>query len=289
MDEASCLRNYGTKTSQEFSTIFKGVDYRFLATATPCPNDYIELVNYADFLGVCDRGQALTRWFARDSSEAGNLKLYPHEEERFWLWVASWGVFVRSPADLGHDDAGYALPPINVHWHDVTTDYKRAAKETRLAGPATFNSENVRRHPRGGQRASRIISAADRPGGGDHQRRVARRPLDRLALPRRRTTRNPTAIARSGRGVWIARLRRTQSRRLWISPMGNIASCRPNRRSPAADAISSDIVTRRFSLDPRTSSTTSFRRSTASIGSCKPSRSKCTLSSQIRKARRPQS
>jgi DNA modification methylase/Arc/MetJ family transcription regulator len=129
MDEASCLRNYGTKTSQMFVQLFADTPYKFLATATPCPNDFIELINYADFLGVMDRGQSMTRWFQRDSEEAGNLTLYPHEEERFWLWVATWGLFVSRPSDLGHDDEGYSLPRLNVHWHPITTSYKRAVEE----------------------------------------------------------------------------------------------------------------------------------------------------------------
>jgi hypothetical protein len=129
LDEASCLRSYGTLTTQRFVELFAGCPYRFLATATPCPNDYIELINYSHYLGVMDRGQALTRWFQRDSKEAGNLQLYPHEEERFWLWVATWGVFVSKPSDLGHDDTGYSLPEMSVNWHVADVDYKRASSE----------------------------------------------------------------------------------------------------------------------------------------------------------------
>ena len=87
LDEASCLRSYGTKTTQQFAMLFRQIPYRFVATATPSPNDFIELINYADFLGVMDRGQAMTRFFQRDSKKAGNLQLYPHEVQRFWLWV----------------------------------------------------------------------------------------------------------------------------------------------------------------------------------------------------------
>ena len=129
LDEASCLRSYGTKTTQQFCEIFQGVEYRWLATATPCPNDYIELINYAHYLGVMDRGQAMTRWFMRDSKEAGNLQIYPHEETRFWLWVATWGMFLSAPSDLGHADEGYKLPSMSVHWHIANCDYARAHKE----------------------------------------------------------------------------------------------------------------------------------------------------------------
>ena len=122
LDEASCLRSYGTKTTQQFAMLFRDVPYRFVATATPSPNEFIELINYADFLGVMDRGQAMTRFFQRDSKKAGNLQLYPHEEQRFWLWVASWAVFVHKPSDLGYDDTGYSMPGLDVKWHEVEGD-----------------------------------------------------------------------------------------------------------------------------------------------------------------------
>lgn len=134
LDEASCLRSYGTKTTQEFCRLFKAVAYRFVATATPSPNDYLELINYADFLGVMDRGQSMTRFFQRDSKEAGALKLYAHEEENFWLWVASWALFISKPSDLGYSDEGYDLPPMQVHWHMVPADYTLAWKEVDSKG-----------------------------------------------------------------------------------------------------------------------------------------------------------
>jgi hypothetical protein len=119
LDEASCLRSYGSLTTQTFSEVFRCVEYRFVATATPSPNEFLEIINYADFLGVMDRGLAMTRFFQRDSKKAGNLQLYPHEEKNFWLWVASWAVFLNSPADLGYDATGYDLPPMQVEWHEV--------------------------------------------------------------------------------------------------------------------------------------------------------------------------
>ena len=119
LDEASVLRSYGSKTYQTFLSLFEQVPYRFVATATPAPNRYKELIHYAGYLGVMDTGQALTRFFQRDSTKANNLTLYPHKEREFWLWLATWAVFVQKPSDLGYSDEGYDLPPLDVVWHKV--------------------------------------------------------------------------------------------------------------------------------------------------------------------------
>ena len=122
LDEADCLRSYGSKTFQEFLPAFEPVPYRFVASATPSPNRFKELIHYAGFLGVMDTGQALTRFFQRDPQKAGNLQLYPHKEREFWLWVASWAIFLQNPSELGYSDDGYELPPLTVRWHEVKTD-----------------------------------------------------------------------------------------------------------------------------------------------------------------------
>lgn len=122
LDEASVLRSYGSKTYQEFLTLFDSLTYRFVATATPSPNRYKELIHYAGFLGIMDTGQALTRFFQRDSEKANNLTLYPHMEREFFLWLHSWAIFIQKPSDLGFSDEGYALPPMRVHYHEVPVD-----------------------------------------------------------------------------------------------------------------------------------------------------------------------
>ena len=119
LDEASVLRSYGSKTFQTFMELFKGVLYKLVATATPSPNRYKELIHYAGYLEVMDTGQALTRFFQRDSTKANNLTLYPHKEEEFWLWVSSWALFLSKPSDLGYDDTGYDLPPLQVRTHKI--------------------------------------------------------------------------------------------------------------------------------------------------------------------------
>lgn len=115
LDEASVLRGFGTKTYQTFLPLFSGVKYRFVATATPSPNRYKELIHYAGYLGVMETGQALTRFFQRDSTKANNLTLYPHKEDEFWVWVSSWALVLTKPSDLGYPDDGYQLPELRVH------------------------------------------------------------------------------------------------------------------------------------------------------------------------------
>lgn len=134
LDEASVLRSYGSKTYQEFLPAFAPVEFKFVATATPSPNRFKELIHYAGYLGVMDTGQALTRFFQRDSEKAGNLTLYPHKEQEFWLWVASWAVFIQRPSDLGHSDDGYVLPELDVRWHEMPTDYSTAGRDKQGQG-----------------------------------------------------------------------------------------------------------------------------------------------------------
>ena len=122
LDEASVLRSFGSKTYQEFLPKFQGVKYKLVATATPDPNRYKELIHYAGFLEIMDTGQALTRFFQRDSQKAGNLTLYPHKEEEFWLWVSTWALFLSLPSDLGYSDEGYALPPMEVRYHKLPSN-----------------------------------------------------------------------------------------------------------------------------------------------------------------------
>ncbi|MBL7989403.1 MAG: DNA methylase N-4 [Chlorobi bacterium] len=145
LDEASVLRGFGgTKTFREFMRLFAGdgkslndrvrsdaVPYRYVATATPSPNDYIELLAYSAYLDIMDVSGAKTRYFKRDSTKADNLTLLPHKEEEFWLWVASWALFVDRPSDLGYDDAGYSLPEMQICWHEVRIDSEEGGGETR--------------------------------------------------------------------------------------------------------------------------------------------------------------
>lgn len=132
LDEASILRSFGgTKTFREFMRLFEQVPYRFVATATPDPNEYIELLAYAAYLGIMDVSQAKTRFFKRDSTKADKLTLHAHKEKEFWLWCSSWALFLRKPSDLGpeYSDEGYDLPPFQVHLHEIPVDHTDAPPE----------------------------------------------------------------------------------------------------------------------------------------------------------------
>lgn len=130
LDEASVLRGFGgTKTFREFMRLFDGLRFKFVATATPSPNQFIEMLAYSAFLEVMDVGQAKTRFFRRDSEHADKLTIHPHKEAEFWLWVASWGLFVQRPSDLGFSDDGYVLPPLTVRWHEIPADHASAGSD----------------------------------------------------------------------------------------------------------------------------------------------------------------
>lgn len=127
LDEAAVLRSFGSKTYQTFLDKFKGVPYKLVSTATPSPNKYKELIHYGGYLEIMDTGQALTRFFQRDSTKANNLTLYPARENEFWLWLSSWALFITKPSDLGYDDTGYALPPMKINFVEI--------KVPNLSGP----------------------------------------------------------------------------------------------------------------------------------------------------------
>lgn len=126
LDEAAVLRSFGSKTYQTFLDKFKGIEYKFVNTATPSPNRYKELIHYGGYLEIMDTGQALTRFFKRDSTKANNLNLYPKREKEFWLYMASWALFITMPSDLGFSDEGYKLPPMEIRTHIVKSVYDEA-------------------------------------------------------------------------------------------------------------------------------------------------------------------
>lgn len=122
LDEASVLRQFDTKTYQTFLPRFANVKYKFVATATPSPNRYDEMVQYAGYLGVMDTNQAIQRFFKRDQTKNNNLTLYPNKVDEFWTWVSTWALFITKPSDLGYSDEGYELPELKVIDEVVAVD-----------------------------------------------------------------------------------------------------------------------------------------------------------------------
>ena len=119
LDEASILRDFGSKTYQTSLKKFKGIPFKLVATATPSPNKYKELIHYSGFLEIMDTGQALTRFFKRDSTKANNLTLLETMEDEFWMWVSSWALFITKPSDIdkSFSDEGYDLPDVDIRLH----------------------------------------------------------------------------------------------------------------------------------------------------------------------------
>lgn len=134
LDEADILSNYVGATSRLLTSMFQETPYRLVATATPAPNDLIELGRYSQFLGVMDSGEMLTRYFIRDSKNAANLRLRGWADAGpFWDWLASWAICAGIPSDLGdYDDTGYILPPLSVKQHMIEVDYSGAQANGQL-------------------------------------------------------------------------------------------------------------------------------------------------------------
>ncbi len=122
LDEGSYIKDMSSETTAALQVEMAKVRFKYISTATPDPNETLELINYAHILGVMDRGQALTRFFQRNSQKAGDLTLHPQHADDFWLWVHSWSIWLSSPSDLGYPDEGYALPELKVHYHEVATE-----------------------------------------------------------------------------------------------------------------------------------------------------------------------
>lgn len=116
LDESGILKAYMGKTKRMLVAAFENVRYKLACTATPSPNDQMELLNQAEYLGIMRSSEALSIWFIADQSSMGTYRLKKHAEEDFWDWVASWAVCFEKPSDLGsYSDEGYELPPLKEH------------------------------------------------------------------------------------------------------------------------------------------------------------------------------
>jgi hypothetical protein len=146
LDEADIISNFVGKTNRLLTDMFKATPYRLVTTATPAPNDLIELGRYSQFLGIMDSGEMLTRYFIRDSQSAATLRLrHWADAGPFWDWLTSWAICIGLPSDLNpnYSDDGYILPPLDIQQHTVDVDYGRALAQGQLFPDARQSATNL--------------------------------------------------------------------------------------------------------------------------------------------------
>jgi hypothetical protein len=130
LDESSILKSFSGATSRSLVSAFSNTRYRMACTATPAPNDHMELGRHSDFLGVMRDMEMLSRWFVNDTASASQKwRLKGHATNDFWDWVASWARCVSKPSDLGFSDDGFVLPELVIHRHIVDSDWSANAGE----------------------------------------------------------------------------------------------------------------------------------------------------------------
>ncbi len=138
LDESSIIKAHDSKTRAKLIEFTRNIPFRLPCTATPAPNDYVELGNHAEFLGVCSAKEMLATWFVHNSAirltssknhdaklkgkVTAEWRLKGHAEQEFWAWLSSWSVMLRHPNELGYDEPGYDLPPLHKHFITVPSD-----------------------------------------------------------------------------------------------------------------------------------------------------------------------
>lgn len=122
LDESSILKAHDGKTRSMMIEKFQQTPFRLCCTATPAPNDHMELGNHAEFLGTMSRVEMLSMFFVHDGGDTAKWRLKGHAKSEFWKWLASWAVMIRKPSDLGYSDDGFDLPDLHMHQHTVEVD-----------------------------------------------------------------------------------------------------------------------------------------------------------------------
>ena len=163
LDESSIIKHFGTKTSSELIKRCQKIKYKLCCTATPAPNDYVELGMHSEFLGVMKRSEMLATFFINDANDTGKWRLKGHAENKFWEWVASWACVVKTPSDLGFSDEGYILPELKIIQHVVKSKETRVMKNGReaLFEFETAKTLNERREAKRNSLDERIELAAE--------------------------------------------------------------------------------------------------------------------------------
>jgi hypothetical protein len=130
LDESSILKSFMGKTKIALQQAFKNTKYKLCCTATPSPNDYMELLNQADFLSIMPSNEALARWFILDTMNSGKYRIKGHAMKDFWQWVGTWAACVSKPSDIGYDDGNFKLPKLHIHEITVKIDQIKGREKT---------------------------------------------------------------------------------------------------------------------------------------------------------------
>ena len=157
LDESSILKAYDGKTRTTIIDSFSRTPYRLACTATPAPNDHMELANHAEFIGVMLRKEMLSMFFTHDGGETQKWRLKRHGESDFWRWVSSWATVLRKPSDIGHDDEGFDLPALRIRRHTVGT----SAEAVGTLFPMPASTLDERRVARRASMSERVRLCAD--------------------------------------------------------------------------------------------------------------------------------
>lgn len=158
LDESSIVKNFTGKTSRALIAFGEHVPYRLAATATPAPNDHMELGQHSAFLGAMASNEMLARWFTADQSQMGRYRLKKYGISDFWAWVASWARMASKPSDLGHSDDGFELPKLEQHLHYVEVDITEGRKSGELFRVVDASATKIHQEKRrtAGDRADRV-------------------------------------------------------------------------------------------------------------------------------------
>lgn len=163
LDESSILKSFDGKYRTDLIKRFKDTPFKLACTATPAPNDYMELGNHAEFLGVMKREEMLAMFFTHDGGETSKWRIKGHAEDEFWKWLCSWAVNIRKPSDLGYDDGDFLLPLLELKEHVVESSQKMDGYLFAL--PASTLAE--RRDARRASLNERVSMAADIANSND--------------------------------------------------------------------------------------------------------------------------
>lgn len=159
LDESSVIKHHDSKTLATLLEAFRMTPFKLCATATPAPNDWVELGTHAEFLGLCTQVEMLSEYFVHDGGDTQTWRLKGHARQQFWRWVASWAALVRNPADLGFDGSRYNLPALHVRQHTTaSTGHDQDATGMLFALEANTLSE--RRNARRASLEGRVAECA---------------------------------------------------------------------------------------------------------------------------------